>query len=213
MFLIFIMPRMTNTFITHISFVLNHWTHPMHELLCKVTGAVAIDLVTWIVYRAQLLSLRITSLSKTMTEECLLSTILWLHVAVNMVQHTLPRGRKHIRHRHKLFRSRKMFFDKCCPFSYLQFSSEYRWQVTCMPSGYKLDKVEDAHRKMMTRCHDLFTIPHEDIRVRTKKPPDRLIILVCTLIWITAFHLLHVLIGIGRIMAIISRKKWNRWRT
>ena len=82
-----------------------------------------------------------------------------------------------------------------------------------MPSGYILGKVHDAHRKRIMLCHDLFTIPHEYIRNRIKNPPDRLIITVHTLIWITEFYLLNALIEIARTIAIVSRKTWNTWRT
>ena len=130
-----------------------------------------------------------------------------MHVVVNMVQQTPPRGKKHTRHRHKLFRRGKMFLDKHCLFSYLKLTSEYRWQVDCMPSGYQLDKVHDAHRKMMMRYHDFLATPCEYISARIKKPLDRLMLLVCALIWITTFCLLCVLVGIGRMISIVSRKK------
>ena len=79
-----------------------------------------------------------------------------------------------------------------------------------MPSGYQLDKVHNTHRNMIIRSYNFFAMPYKHTSAKIKKPPDRLIITVHALIYVTVFYLLYVLIGTGRIMSIVSRKKWNR---
>ena len=91
----------------------------------------------------------------------------------------------------------------------IKLRSEWKWQLSNVASSYVLDEVYEMHNNNLKFISKLFGIQYEYVRKQLKKLPDRLLIAVCTLLWITIFYMLYLGLGIAKIQYFISCKLYQ----
>ena len=204
---------MANTITTHACFVCQHGTHPLIDSTLETIGTLVTDLVSWILCSVGCVMLRCLALAKHIVEDWLIYYLLCGHILCLMLKQTSTLLRKFVRSRNRCLASSRnlvlLILDRLCIHTNMQLRSECKWQPSNAANGYVLDKACEAYTRNLRFSSSLFVDPHECLKSRLKKPPDRLIFAIYVPVWITIVYAVHVMIGVMKIWYLGVCKAWH----
>ena len=206
--------RMAYNIKTHTNFVYQYGTHPLIDSANETMGVVATDLVFWLLYGMQNSVLWLIVATKYIVEEWLLFYLLCGYATLLMIRQTSNLSRKYVRLQKRLrYKGRDMILlclDTLHINTSMKLRSEWKWQPSNAASGYVLDEAHEVCNNNLKFTSKLFGTPYKYVRKRMEKPPDRLLIVVYTPLWITFFYMLYLGLGIVKIWYFGSCKLYKK---
>jgi len=195
--------RLAQSLYTHTKFVFCHRTHPLSDLVHKITGELAIEVVGWSLWSMEFACLMCINLIKSIVEEWLIYYLFSMHVVYLMSKQTASNHRKFVRLKCRLLSRGKdliiSYFEHLYIHTSFKKKAEYCWQGDHGSFGYNFEEAHNMYSRNLKLSSRIFAVPYDYVRAKLRKPPDKYFHMMFVITSITVLYLLYIFFGILKI--------------